>query len=160
MNRLFLTENPLPAGRYVVCMWALAFFPSIVLGLLLFCLLGECSEGFMEPRGAPWPVFFLLIVVVSPVIETLLMVLIFWILEQFLSKEVHLAIGSAVVWGVVHSLLEPRWGFVICWPFFVFSCAYLTWRRQSRTKAFLVTSSIHALQNAIPGLLMVLAMVA
>ena len=55
-------------------------------------------------------------------------------------------------WAGLHSLASPGWGLVVCWPFFVFSCAYLSWRPRSWLHGVWVASCIHALQNLLPGL--------
>jgi hypothetical protein len=45
----------------------------------------------------------------------------------------------------------------VIWPFFVFSCAYLAWRRRSLWHAMGVTCGIHMFQNLLPGILICLA---
>ena len=67
------------------------------------------------------------------------------------------AIGSALIWGVVHSLVVPIWGLVIWWPFLVMSVAFLTWRSQGLLWALGIAFAIHALQNGFAVGLILLA---
>jgi len=59
------------------------------------------------------------------------------------------AIGSALLWGVSHSLAVPVWGLVVWWPFLILSVALLTWRRRGLGTAVLLVAGIHAMQNAV-----------
>lgn len=92
---------------------------------------------------------FFLAVVCSPLAETLLMAPILRILGWMSSKLFIQAIASAFVWGILHSSGGiPVWGLFIFWPFFVFSVAFLVWKRKSWWRAFAVVAALHALHNA------------
>jgi hypothetical protein len=83
------------------------------------------------------------------------MVPILKMLSFITKRKFWLAIMSAVVWAIFHSLAAPAWGLGVIWPFFIFSCCYLSWREKSFWHAILVTSSVHAFQNILPAIVIV-----
>ena len=92
-------------------------------------------------------------VLVGHPMETLLMVPVLWMLSFPTKREVPLAVMSACAWAVLHSLLAPAWGLGVIWPFSVFSCSYVHWRRRSFWRAILVTSCVHSLKNLVPNIM-------
>jgi hypothetical protein len=94
------------------------------------------------------------VIFICPVLETLLMSLIFWILSFFTKRKLNLAITSAIIWAGLHSFAAPAWGLGVLWPFFVFSCSYLAWREKAWWRAIWVTACIHMFQNFLPGLML------
>jgi hypothetical protein len=110
--------------------------------------------AFGSPTSAAL-VIFLLFVVFSPMVETLLLSFGITVISLFTKRKAVLAVLSAILWAALHSLMSPAWGLVVLWPFFVFSCAYLAWRPKSWVKAIWVALCIHALQNVLPALAMV-----
>jgi hypothetical protein len=152
LSKLF--DNRVSMRRYVLRAALISFLPSMVIVVI------AASLGIMDDKSSPsfegGAVFLLLmIVLIGPPIETLLMAPILWVLSRITKREVPLAAMSALVWAVLHSLLAPAWGLGVIWPFFVFSCSYLTWRKRSFWRAILVTSCVHALQNLLPGIVAV-----
>jgi hypothetical protein len=106
------------------------------------------------PETGLW--LYFLLVVFAPVAETLLMVPPLLLLNRFLGPAPAVA-GSAILWGALHSLAAPSWGLVAWWPFFIFSAILLIWREQrSLTAGMLVVIVIHALQNGVAGLALLL----
>lgn len=153
MKGLFLTDEPLPMKRYIFVMALISLIPSILLGILvgatgLFEQIGPDIETY---KGSVFEIFFVM-VIISPIVETLFMSLFFFILSFFITSERMLVVISAIFWASLHSLLSPGWGLIVWWPFVVFSCAYLTWRNKSWLQAIWVTTCIHALQNLIPSI--------
>jgi len=147
-----LFYNRISMPRYVLRAGLISFVPSIMIVVIL------AASGIMtEERGPTFegsPLFLLLmIVVIGPPIETLLMAPILWMLSFVTKRQVPLAAMSACVWAGLHSLLAPAWGLGVIWPFFVFSCSYLTWRKRAFWRAILVTSCVHSFQNLLPGII-------
>ena len=147
-----LLDNRISMRKYALRAGLISFLPSMMIVAVL------ASSGVMTEESGPTfegnPLFILLmVVVIGPPIETLLMVPILWILSFLTKREVPLAAMSACVWAMLHSLAAPAWGFGVIWPFFVFSCSYLTWRKRSFWHAILVTSCVHSLQNLLPGII-------
>lgn len=133
-------------------MAVVSFVPTMILSLVL-AFSGVLTGGNApEFEGPPAVVLFVGIFLVSPLLETLLMAAILRLLMWATNEPVQLALASAVVWAILHSLMTPIWGLVVAWPFFVFSLAYLAWRRISWTKAILVAAGIHALHNLLPAI--------
>jgi hypothetical protein len=162
MRGLFLASEPLPMRSYIFRMALMSIIPSLIVAGLVVAsgAFSEVGPRFEKPQfGSPIPVAvmtFLLLVVFSPVVETLLMSFGIGLMSLFTKGKVSLAILSAILWALVHSLASPGWGLIVCWPFFVFSCAYLAWRPQSWFRGVWVALSIHALQNLLPGLLVLI----
>ncbi|MCE5187316.1 MAG: hypothetical protein LLF76_14450 [Planctomycetaceae bacterium] len=160
MKGLFLTDHPLPMKKYILIMACIAFVPSVLLSSLLYAtgLFEQIGPDF-ESQSSHTPALAMAfgIAVISPIVETLIMSLFLFLLSLLIKSGVKLAIASAILWASLHSLLSPAWGLVVWWPFFVFSCGYLTWRKQSWLKAVWVTTCLHFLQNLLPSI-MILAM--
>lgn len=149
-----LLDNSVSMHKYALRAGLISFLPSIMIVMLL------AGSGAMSEEGTPSfegnPIFLLpMIVLIGPMIETLLMVPILWILSFVTKRVIPLAAMSACIWAGMHSLHWPAWGLGVIWPFFVFSCSYLTWRRRAFWRAILVTSCVHSLQNLIPGIVAV-----
>ena len=98
----------------------------------------------------------LLVVLAGPALETLLLAGPLLLLDRFFGPG-PAAVGSALIWAVVHSLVVPTWGLVIWWPFLIMSIAFLTWRRRGLLWALGAAFAIHALQNGFAVGLMLLA---
>jgi hypothetical protein len=144
-----LFDNQISMWKYILRTGLISLVPSLVIVLILGLTGIITEESGPEFKG---PVLGLLIgmVVISPPIETLLMGGGLWILSFITKRQVRLAVFSAFVWAGVHSLIAPAWGLGVVWPFFVFSCSYLSWRKRSWWHAILVTSCVHAFQNILP----------
>ncbi|MBN2269946.1 MAG: hypothetical protein JXN61_04985 [Sedimentisphaerales bacterium] len=151
----FLFRIQQPVWKYVLHMWLIGFVPSVTLAIALSVtgvLTGETGpdlSGNLHPA-----VMFFAIVVFSPVVETLAMGVVLKLLSLVTRRRYALAAMSCMVWAGLHSLASPLWGLTIAWPFFIFSCSYLAWRRRSWLHAVMVTCVIHLLQNLLPGILL------
>lgn len=148
-----LRVDPRP-WRFVLKAAALALGPSLVLSFLVGALLPHADGpdlSFSASLGAGWTIF--LLVLVSPVLETLLLVpIVFGLLR--LGGPAVAAFGSALVWGVLHGLQAPVWGLIVWWPFLVMAVALMTWRRAGLGRAVTVVIAVHALQNAVGAALL------
>lgn len=85
--------------------------------------------------------------VASPLIETAFMFPVFSLLERCRVKTLSLPAASALFWAALHALKYPAQGLIVAWPFWVFSAVALHLRAQSKNRAFLVVSAVHALFN-------------
>lgn len=152
----FFFRTDMPAWKYIVRMAVVSFVPTAILSMTLAAT-GVLTVGNSPQfEGMPPVVLFLGIFVFSPLIETLLMAGILRLLMMATRRPVRLAIASCIVWALLHSTMVPVWGLVIAWPFFVFSSAYLAWRRVSWSRGILVATSIHALHNLLPAIAVML----
>lgn len=151
----FLFDIRVPVFKYVARMWLVGFVPSVVIGIVLAGTGVISEESCPDLGGDLHPVFLLFgIIVFSPVVETLAMGLVLKVLSFITKRKYSLAVASCIIWAGVHSLVSPAWGLGVVWPFFIFSCAYLAWRRRSWWRAMWVTCLIHVLQNFLPGILL------
>jgi membrane protease YdiL (CAAX protease family) len=87
-------------------------------------------------------------VFIGPILETLLMIPVIYLIRKMTSNIVYVSIISALIWGAVHSLQVPLWGIGVFTLFFLMSMAYQYWDTHSRGHALLVVMMIHALNNA------------
>lgn len=93
-------------------------------------------------------------VLVAPLVETLMMVPVFAVLERVLPRHLLtayrmpvLALGSAALWSIAHGYFAVAWGVGTFWPFVVFSFMFLRWKRHGLTVAIAAVAAVHALQN-------------
>ena len=92
---------------------------------------------------------YISVVIVAPIIETLVMMAIFKLLQLFSLSLVQTALLSALICAVLHSLKMPIWGVGVFVLFFILSISYLVWRKESLKSAYWVTVGIHALNNLV-----------
>jgi hypothetical protein len=146
-----LFDNQIPMWKYILRTGLISLIPSLIIVLILG-LTGVISEETgPEFKGSAIGLFVWL-VIIGPPLETLLMGGMLWILSFITKRQIRLAVISALIWAGLHSLRAPSWGLGVIWPFFVFSCSYLNWRRRSYWRAILVTSCVHAFQNFLPSI--------
>jgi len=146
-----LFDNQISMWKYILRTGLISLVPSLVIAMILG-LTGVITEETGPDFKGSVIGLFIGLVIVSPLLETLLMAGGLWILSFITKRQVRLAVISAFVWAGVHSLIAPAWGLGVIWPFFVFSCCYLSWRRRSWWRAILVTSCVHAFQNILPAI--------
>ena len=144
-----LTE-PRHPFKSIAVGWLFAFPPSILLSILAQWLLPAVERPMFIVDGAATVI---LLVIVSPLIETLIMAAVLELLLRFLPPAAAIAL-SAIGWGIAHSLVAPAWGLVIWWPFLIFSTLYVTWSKRSVWMAVAIVFAVHALQNLGPALLL------
>ena len=151
----FLFRIRFPVWKYVLRMWLIGFIPSVILAVVLSATGVLTEESGPDLSGDLNPaVMFFAIVVLSPVLETLAMGVVLKLLSLLTERRYILAATSCMVWAGLHSLASLPWGLTIAWPFFIFSCSYIAWRRRSWLHAACVTCAIHLLQNLPPGILL------
>ena len=150
-----LRNTDRPIFSYVWRTWLISLIPSIfaanVVGIVLPAKLPKMDTSLA--------VMFVVLVFICPWLETLIMWPILAILKRTVKRTLWVAAGSAVIWGVLHSLVAAAHGLIVAWPFFVFSICFLEWQKKSTKKAIGVTALIHMCQNTLPVLLMALAIV-
>jgi hypothetical protein len=150
-----LTTTDVSPLKYIFRAWIIALVPTILIGLVVG-LVCEPKENMMGRDTQPVHVAFLGMVVFSPVLETLLMRVVFWFLRKITQVPLKLVVWSAILWALLHSLAWLPWGIIVFWGFVVFSTCYLSWEKVSRWRAFWITSATHAMLNLIPAMLIVI----
>ena len=144
-------SEPSSAPLAIGVAWLLAFPGSLALAALVHLIVPNAKVPDFGNVSPPYAAF--LIVVVSPVFETLIMGGVLLILLR-LMRPTTAIIVSAIGWGIAHSLMIPTWGLAIWWPFLIFSTLFVVWRQRSIWLAFGLPIATHALQNLIPSLLL------
>jgi hypothetical protein len=142
----FLFRAEEPAWRYVLKAWALALGPSVALGALFGWLLPDLA-GPDFPLQIGKPLLLFLLVIVSPVVETLILMPLVLILRRLVGAG-PAVVASALLWAGAHSLEAAGWGLVVWWPFLIMAVALLAWRERGLWTAFAVVLAVHAVQNA------------
>jgi membrane protease YdiL (CAAX protease family) len=128
----------------------LAALPSAALLSFVYLSLqatGIDTTGMMAPERSPSTKFFVGAVLIAPIIETLLLSILLEVLIRLRNQPIQVAVTSALLWGVLHGSFGALWFFGSVWSFFVFSCAYLGWRRQSYRHACIAAALPHAMVN-------------
>lgn len=147
---LFRAEGP--AWLYVLKAWPLALLPSLALGILFGRLFpGLPRPDFPTEIGLPTLLF--LLVLFSPVVETLILLPIVLVLQRLFGSGVAV-VAAALLWALAHSLQAAAWGLVVWWPFLIMSIALLAWRGRGLARSVGVVVAIHALQNAAAAALL------
>ncbi len=141
-------EPPLP---YILKGWVLALLPSLALSVLAGLVASPTAEIPDIPvQGSS---SLLLLIVVGPLLETLILLPMVLGFRRLLGPGPAVLLG-ALLWAIGHSLAAPIWGLVVWWPFLLFSIAILTWRDRGLLPTVAVVTTIHGLQNATAGLLL------
>jgi hypothetical protein len=140
---------PRSALAAILVGWPLALLPSLALSVVVNALLPQVAGPSFNAKG---PAVFALLVVVSPVLETLIMAGVLSVLLRLVSPT-RAILASSVGWGIAHSLAAPSWGLVIWWPFLDFSTLFTVWRDRSLWLALAIPAAVHMLQNVGPAIL-------
>ena len=147
---IFLFTSEMPLWKYCLIAFPVALVPSIVLlgsvALVLGALVVQV-EILLPPEtevsvGAAFSA-----IVVAPLLETPLLALLLALLGKFSNRAGFVASASGVLWGIAHGVFGALWFFGTAWSFFVMSCAFLHWRKQSFAQAFIAAAVPHALIN-------------
>jgi hypothetical protein len=149
----FLFRSDEHPARYILKAWLLSLGPSLALGVLSGLLFPDLARpDFPMEIGLPKLLF--LLVVVSPVVETLILLPLVLVLNRLFGAGPAVA-ASALLWAGAHSLQAAGWGLVVWWPFLIMSIALLTWRPRGVWGATGIAIAIHALQNGFAAALLV-----
>ncbi len=148
-----LARTDQPVWTYVAKAALLTLIPSLVISAVVETILPDEGPTF----DGPVIVVVVGVLVLSPWIETLLMWPILGLLRRFVRKRIPLAVGSAMVWALLHSLAAPAWGLIIAWPFFVLSLCFIAWEEKSVGRAIVVTALVHTCHNVIPTIALLLS---
>ncbi|TMJ16627.1 MAG: hypothetical protein E6G94_03590 [Alphaproteobacteria bacterium] len=149
----FLFRTDELKSRYLLKAWVLALLPSLVLGALVAAFLPDAGQPDFQPEKVGLPYLVFLLVVVSPLIETLVLAPLVLVLNRFFGAGPAVVL-SALLWGAAHSLEATAWGLVIWWPFLIMSIVLLTWRETGLWTAIGMVVGIHMLQNAFGAVLL------
>jgi hypothetical protein len=94
----------------------------------------------------------LVLSVLSPLIETLILVGTTGLLLRFL-RPAHAILLSSLGWAIAHSYQAPIWGLVIWWPFIIFTTLFVVWKQRSLAWGIAMPFIVHLLQNLLPAIM-------
>ena len=137
---------------YILKATLISTIPALCITYIIYAMFPSAKGPDFE--GPPVFIAIFLVVIVSPWIETLLVWLGLNLIQRFTKSTTRIAVVSALIWAILHSLVAPVWGLCIVWSFYIFSVSFLEWRKVSKWKAISVTATIHMLQNTIPATMM------
>ena len=141
-------REPRRAWLAILTGWVLSIVGSIALAALSRAVAPGLPAPEFPIKGAT---AFFLLVVFSPLVETLIMAGLLSLLLRYLPPATSILV-SALAWGAAHSSMALGWGLVIWWPFLIFSTLYVVWRQRGFWIAVGIAATTHALQNLAPGL--------
>lgn len=141
-----LSDTQQPILSYVWKATLLALIPSLVIGVGV----ALAFPGNVPPLSGSNASVICGALIVSPWLETFLMWPVLSLIKRVAVKSTHIAVASAILWGLLHSLAAPVWGLGVLWPFFVFSICFLEWEKKSKRRAIGVTALVHTGQNLLP----------
>ena len=151
---------------YILRTATLTFGGAMLVGvlhyLLIYAWIGFDSSLIVTDSGPDFGTetlygLIFLVVIFSPLAETLVMWPILALLKRLMSSYWAIAFVSALIWAGLHSLAWMPWGLYIFWPFLLMSLAFLHWQRVSDTHAYWMTCLIHMVHNGAAVALMVTA---
>lgn len=131
---------------YIIKAGLIAFVPAIILSYMVNITFPNATQPDL---GDGFIIMFIGVVLFSPLLETLLMWPIVFVLGLMKRSTWITAILSALLWACLHSLSAPIWGITTFWTFVVFSIAFIEWRKISFSKAYWTTCFIHMFVNLI-----------
>jgi hypothetical protein len=150
--------------KYILIMWPVVVIPAMTIALIVYSVFrglgidtGSLGPSFKEDVQRNTALFVCSAVVLVPFLETLLMGALIRFLQNFTKSLYGVAMLSAVVWAILHSLAAPLWGVVILWGFFVYSVAFIVWGNQKFMNGVWVATGIHGLNNLTAVALVILA---
>ena len=149
--RRFLFEPSLPLWKYVLLTFPLALIGSCALfgtALLAAVAAGLNVGALLPPDRVASFSEILATLIFAPITETLILAGLVKLLSVRISRPAAIAASSAALWGLFHGYFGALWFFGTVWSFFVFTCAYLAWRKNSIGHAFVAAALPHALINA------------
>lgn len=149
-TRNWTMRKPPNILAYIIGGFLLSFLPATVLVLILR------NQGYYEFGSGSLHanpgllINILLIVIISPLIETLVIMWLILIIEKLFKKNKLkiMSISVATIMAALHGLFHPIWGIVILWPMFVFTVTFVEWKEHhSAIVGYFASFTVHAAYN-------------
>ncbi len=142
-------REPRRAWLAILTGWLMSLAGSLVLAAIVSGVAPQLAKP--DFKGISGITAIMLLVVFSPLVESLIMGGVLVLLQRFL-RPAGAIIASSLLWGMAHSLGALSWGFTIWWPFLIFSTLFVVWRQHGFWAGVGVAAAAHALQNLGPAL--------
>lgn len=88
------------------------------------------------------------LILFAPFVETILIVLLIWLVQKFTQNILLVACVVALSISVLHSLSHPFWGLFTFAPFVVFCLGFQVWQKISTSEGAKVAFLTHAFHNS------------
>ncbi len=88
------------------------------------------------------------LILFAPFVETILIVLLIWLVQKFTQNILLVACVVALSISVLHSLSHPLWGLFTFAPFVVFCLGFQVWQKISTSEGVKVAFLTHAFHNS------------
>lgn len=133
----------------IILVAVVAWVPATAMHYVITCFLPgpEGQNYFKRPIDA-----IAITIVISPIIETLMMAVMFKYFSKFIKSPMKLTIFCSVIWGGMH-INSSSWGIPAVWGFFILGICYLELLQRSNRTAFYTTSIIHSVFNGFSYIL-------
>ena len=142
-------REPRRAWLAILTGWLMSLAGSLVLAAIVSGVAPQLAKP--DFKGISGITAIMLLVLFSPLVESLIMGGVLVLLQRFL-RPAGAIIASSLLWGMAHSLGALSWGFTIWWPFLIFSTLFVVWRQHGFWAGVGVAAAAHALQNLGPAL--------
>ena len=155
--RSFIVRPQIPLWQYCILAVPVALIPSGLLAWAARFVFASAGVdlSLVSPPDRQFSASELFgTAVFAPIVETSFLALGLRGLSTPSANLPFIALASATAWGCLHALFGFLWLFGTVWSFFVFSVAYLAWRPQSFTAAFVAAALPHAAMNLLSVLLL------
>ena len=131
---------------YALRVWLVAVVPSLI---YFFTLVSIGADSLQPPAGTLDAAVAGYSILVSPILETALMLLLAYLLELLVPRSEWMRIiVLATTFALAHGY-DGGWRQVIAtvWPSLVYSVTLIRGLKQSTRVAFVLTAAVHALYN-------------
>jgi hypothetical protein len=112
-------------------------------------LVFKAEENGQIDATATTQLDILLIVLFSPVVESMLLGMQIKSLKNCQLSSRHCALICALTWGLIHGIFDPFWAVTSSFSFFVMAQLFLKHATESRASAYLAILLTHILINSI-----------
>jgi membrane protease YdiL (CAAX protease family) len=151
-----------PTLKLAIKLAAISFAGSILVSFLVYVLNTEL-EGKEKAQDFPDLLYMFMTLILSPIIETLLLIVSFKIFEfgfSFFWKKYATVTGlilASLLFAVLHAPNRPAFGLAVLWPGLVFSYAYVLARTTAGvSKSAIFSMAVHGMHNLAALSLMLL----
>lgn len=137
--------------KYCINVTPILILPAVLISFsiaLIAVFIPELTEAFPKSQKAEMATL-IGYGIFTPIVETILLVLIIEFLSLFTLNIIRVSLISAVLWAFAHGLIAPFWAIPQVWVFFILSIAYMVWRRESYQHAFWAAAFLHIINNSI-----------
>jgi len=149
-GKLCGNEKPLPLYIFRVALFALLPAQLIFSILENFGLIIGQVDTRANNSFSGIIVHYIDLLLLTPWIETLLMVVVFFVLRVCRVPSTMLLWVSALAWAALHSYTRQlAYGVVVFWPFVMFSAIFLKHELVNRNHAVVYTSVVHCAYNIL-----------